>query len=481
MPNAAPALRPATLALHAGQSPDPATNARAVPIYQTTSYVFNSADHAASLFALQGVRQHLHENHEPDHRRAREAPGRHRRRRGRTRARVRPVGHHSPSVLNIARPGRTSSRPATSTAAPITSSTTRCQMGIEVKFVDSSDPANVAAAIDSNTRLVYMESVGNPKNNVDDFEAIAKVAHKEGLPFVVDNTVSPFVFRPFDHGADIVYSLTKFIGGHGTSIGGAIVDSGSSTGTTGKFPEFTEPDPSTTASFSGSRSACTTRPSRRRRVHPQGPRAAASRHRLVPVALQRLPPSPGPGDTSRADAAALRERAGGRQVAREGPERDVGQLPGPAQPSRPQARQEVPPPAAREPSLASASRADWKRAETDQRGEALQPPRQHRRCQEPDHSSRVDDPSAADGGGAGGRGVTPDYIRLSIGIEDIDDIIADLDQAIKASASRRRPRRATRAEARASGRRRSILRRASTLAAAGASTRHRGVRDPTAT
>jgi O-acetylhomoserine (thiol)-lyase len=112
--------------------------------------------------------------------------------------------------------------------------------------VDTSDPENVRRAIDVNTRLVYTESVGNPKNNVDDFEAIGKVTREAGIPFIVDNTVTtPYLFKPLEHGADIVvYSLTKFIGGHGTSIGGAVVDGGAFPWNNGKFPEFTEPDPS---------------------------------------------------------------------------------------------------------------------------------------------------------------------------------------------------------------------------------------------
>ena len=112
-------------------------------------------------------------------------------------------------------------------------------------FVDSADPRNFAKAIDKNTRLVYLESIGNPKNNVSDFAAIADIAHKNGIPLVVDNTVSPMIFQPLQHGADVVvYSLTKFIGGHGTSIGGAIVDSGRFNWASGKFPELSEPDPS---------------------------------------------------------------------------------------------------------------------------------------------------------------------------------------------------------------------------------------------
>jgi len=120
------------------------------------------------------------------------------------------------------------------------------RMGITVKFVDSSKPENVAKAIDEKTKAVFTESIGNPKNNVDDFEAIAQIAHDNGLPFIVDNTVTtPILFKPFEHGADIVcYSLTKFIGGHGTSIGGAVVDSGKFDWSSGRFDEYTTPDPS---------------------------------------------------------------------------------------------------------------------------------------------------------------------------------------------------------------------------------------------
>jgi O-acetylhomoserine (thiol)-lyase len=120
------------------------------------------------------------------------------------------------------------------------------RMGITVKFVDSSEPQNFATAIDDQTKAVYLETIGNPQNNVDDFEAIAAIAHEHKIPVIVDNTVAtPVLFKPFEHGADIVcYSLTKFIGGHGTSIGGAVVDSGRFDWSSGRFPEFTSPDPS---------------------------------------------------------------------------------------------------------------------------------------------------------------------------------------------------------------------------------------------
>ncbi len=240
-----PQYRPATLALHGGQQPDPATNARAVPIYQTTSYVFNSAEHAANLFALKEFGNIYTRIMNPttdvlEKRLAALDGG--------VGALALSSGQAASTlaVLNITKAGQ--NIVSTSYLYGGTYQLfhyTLPKMGIEVRFVDSSDPANVEKAIDDKTRLVYTESIGNPKNNVDDFEGIAKVAHKHGIPFVVDNTVAPYIFRPFDHGADIiVYSMTKFIGGHGTSIGGAIVDSGKFNWNNGKFPEFTEPDPS---------------------------------------------------------------------------------------------------------------------------------------------------------------------------------------------------------------------------------------------
>ncbi|HEY3380561.1 MAG TPA: O-acetylhomoserine aminocarboxypropyltransferase/cysteine synthase family protein [Vicinamibacterales bacterium] len=237
--------RPSTLAIHAGHTPDAASHARAVPIYQTTSYVFESAEQAASLFALKEFGNIYTRITNPttavlEERLARLDGG---------------VGALAVSsgqaaitvaVLNIARAGDN----IVSTSALYGGTYnlfkhTFARLGIETRFVDSSDASAFARAIDGRTRLVYTESIGNPKNNVDDFEAIAKIAHDHAVPFIVDNTVSPMIFRPFDHGADIVvYSLTKFIGGHGTSIGGAIVDSGRFDWANGKFPEFTAPDPS---------------------------------------------------------------------------------------------------------------------------------------------------------------------------------------------------------------------------------------------
>lgn len=236
----------ATLALHAGQSPDSATLSRAVPIYQTSSYVFKSSEHAANLFALKEFGNIYTRLMNPTtdvlEKRLAELDGG-----------VGALGVASGqaaityAVLNITQAGQ--NIVSTSYLYGGTYNLfhyTFPKLGINVKFVDSSDPENVRRAIDENTRLVYMESVGNPKNNVDDFEEIGKIARGAGIPFIVDNTVTtPYLFKPLDNGADIVvYSLTKFIGGHGTSIGGAIVDGGKFPWNNGKFPEMTEPDPS---------------------------------------------------------------------------------------------------------------------------------------------------------------------------------------------------------------------------------------------
>jgi O-acetylhomoserine (thiol)-lyase len=235
-----------TKALHAGQVPDPTTNARVVPIYQTSSYVFNSSEHAANLFALKEMGNIYTRLMNPttdvlEKRLAAMDGG------------VGALALASGSsaialaILNLAKAG--DNIVSTSFLYGGTYNLfhhTLARMGIGVKFVDSTDPANIAAAIDENTKAVFTESIGNPKNNVDDFTAIAKVAHDHGLPFIVDNTVTtPALFRPIEHGADIVcYSLTKFIGGHGTSIGGAVIDSGNFDWSSGRFPEYTTPDPS---------------------------------------------------------------------------------------------------------------------------------------------------------------------------------------------------------------------------------------------
>ncbi len=234
-----------TIALHGGQKADSTTLSRAVPIYQTSSYVFRDSEHAANLFALKEpgniYTRIMNPTTDVFEQRLAQLDGG-----------VGALGVASGqaattlSLLNIARAG---DEIVTSTSLYGGTYTlfkyTLAKLGITVHFVDPRDPESFRKAINDKTRAVFLESIGNPKLDVPDFEAIAKVAHEEALPVIIDNTVSPVIFKPFDHGADIiVYSATKFIGGHGTSIGGAIVDSGNFDWTSGRFAEFTEPDPS---------------------------------------------------------------------------------------------------------------------------------------------------------------------------------------------------------------------------------------------
>jgi len=237
--------RPGTLALHAGQSPDPATGARAVPIYQTTSYVFRDTEHAANLFSLKEPGNIYTRLMNPttdvfEQRMAAIEGG--------TGAVAVASGMAaiSNALLAITRPGD-----EIVAADNLYGGTyelfnyTFPKLGRRVVFVDSTDPEAFRSAITEKTRAIYAESIGNPKLDVPDFAAIAAIAHGAGVPFVVDNTAAVGLVRPIDHGADIVVlSATKFVGGHGTSIGGVIVDSGNFAWDNGKFPGFTEPDPS---------------------------------------------------------------------------------------------------------------------------------------------------------------------------------------------------------------------------------------------
>lgn len=236
-----------TLQVHAGQSVDPATGARAVPIYQTTSYVFNSTEHAANLFALKESGNIYTRIMNPttdvfEQRMAALEGG------------VGALAVSSGSaaityaILNIAGSGDEIVSASTLYGGTYNLfSTTLPKLGIKTVFVDPDDPENFRKAINEKTKAVYIETVGNPGINLIDIEAVAKIAHENGLPLIVDNTFgTPYLIRPIEFGADIVvHSATKFIGGHGTSIGGVIVDSGKfNWAESGRFPGFTEPDPS---------------------------------------------------------------------------------------------------------------------------------------------------------------------------------------------------------------------------------------------
>lgn len=236
-----------TLQIHAGQEPAPGTNARAVPIYQTTSYTFDDAAHGARLFALEEF--------------------------GNIYTRImNPTTDVFEQRIAALEGGVAAVATASGQAAQLTAITTLAsagdnlvstsylyggtynqfkvaleRLGIEVRFVSGDDPAEFADRIDDRTKALYLETIGNPRFNVPDLPAFADVAHEAGIPLVVDNTfgAAGYLARPIDHGADIVVaSATKWIGGHGTSIGGIIVDSGNFDWRNGKFPGFTEPSPS---------------------------------------------------------------------------------------------------------------------------------------------------------------------------------------------------------------------------------------------
>ncbi len=234
-----------TLALHGGQDPDPTTGARAVPIYQTTSYQFKSTEHAANLFALKEfgniyTRIMNPTNDVLEKRMALLDGG---------------VGALAVSsgqaattlaILNIAQAGDD-----IVSADNLYGGTynlfhyTLPRLGVKVSFAKSNDLAALQKAITPRTKAIYAESIGNPKLDVADLEGLSQLAHRNGIPLILDNTVSPYLLRPIDFGVDIVvYSATKFIGGHGTSIGGLIVDAGKFDWTGGKFLLISEPDPS---------------------------------------------------------------------------------------------------------------------------------------------------------------------------------------------------------------------------------------------
>jgi O-acetylhomoserine (thiol)-lyase len=240
-----PSRNLSTLALHAGQAPDPTTGARAVPIYQTTSFVFKNTEHAANLFALKEFGNIYTRIMNPttdvfEQRMAALEGG--------TGALAVSSGQAATTLalLNITQLGD-----EIVSANNLYGGTyqlfhyTLPKLGREVKFVDSTKPEAFRKAVTPKTRALFAETIGNPKLDVPDFEALADIAHEAGVPLVVDNTIAVGLVRPTDHGADIVVnSATKYIGGHGTSIGGVVVDSGKFKWDNGKFPEFTEPDPS---------------------------------------------------------------------------------------------------------------------------------------------------------------------------------------------------------------------------------------------
>lgn len=262
-----------TQALHAGQEPDPTTLSRAVPVYRTTSYQFKSTEHAANLFGLKELGNIYTRLMNPttdvlEKRLAALEGG------------VGALGLASGtaaifySIINLARAGdRIASANDLYGGTYTQFNNILPDLGINADFFDPTDPDNVKKAITPKTKAVYTETIGNPALNVPDFKAISEVAHDNGLPYIVDATFTPYILKPFDHGADIIdYSLTKWIGGHGTAIGGAIVDSGKfDWATSTKHPLLTEKD----ASYHGVRYA--------HDLGPLTPLAYILRARLVPL------------------------------------------------------------------------------------------------------------------------------------------------------------------------------------------------------
>ncbi len=237
-----------TLCLHAGQIPDAVTGARAAPIYQTTSFVFDSADHAASLFNLQTFGNVYSRISNPTVAALEERVAA---LEGGLAACATASGQAAVtySVLNICRTGDNIISVSTLYGGTYNLfAHTLPQYGIEVRFADPDDPGAVARLTDDKTRLVFAETIGNPKLNVVDLRAWSDAAHAQGVPLIVDNTApTPIHCRVFDHGADVsVHSATKYIGGHGTSIGGIVVDSGRFdwTAQSERFQGLTKPDPS---------------------------------------------------------------------------------------------------------------------------------------------------------------------------------------------------------------------------------------------
>ena len=235
-----------TISLHGGQHPDSETNSRAVPIYQTSSFVFNDTDHAANLFSLKEPGNIYTRIMNPtsdvfEQRIALLEGG--------VSALATASGQAAITyaVLNIAQSGDEIVASSSLYGGTYTLfAYTFAKLGIKVHFVDVDKPEEFRSKITPRTKALYTETIGNPQINVADLEAIANIAHENGIPLIVDNTfASPYLCRPIEHGVDIVvHSATKFIGGHGTSIGGVIVDSGKFDWNNGKFPELSQPDPS---------------------------------------------------------------------------------------------------------------------------------------------------------------------------------------------------------------------------------------------
>ncbi len=380
-----------TLAIHAGQRPDPTTGARAMPIYQTTSYVFEDTDHAAELFALQRFGNIYTRIMNPTTAAFEE----------RVAALEQGVGGLATAsgqaaqfiaLATLLGPG---DQIVTSSALYGGTYTqfdiTLRRWGVDVVFVDPSDPENFRRAITPRTRVLYGETIGNPRISVLDIAAVAEIAHEAGVPLMIDNTfATPYLCRPLEHGADIVvHSATKFIGGHGTAIGGVIVESGRFPWDNGKFPGMTEPSPG----YHGIRFYETfgeygyLMKARVENLRDLGPALSPFNSFLFLQGLETLPVRMERHTRNAEAVAAFLERSSRRQL---------GELPDATGQSVPRSGRSV---------LASWRRRDLHiRCEGGPRGRGAVhrraapdlPPGERRRCQDADHSPRQHHPPTVD-------------------------------------------------------------------------------------
>ena len=434
-----------TLQVHAGQEPAPGTNARAVPIYQTTSYTFDDAAHGARLFALAGVREHLHADHEPDHRRLREAHRRARGRRRRAGDRRRPggavPGHHHD------RRGRRQHRlhqlPLRRHLQPVQGHAAAARHRRRSSSTATS-PRTSPGRSTTSTKALYVETIGNPRFNVPDFEALAQGrARRTAFPWSSTTPSAPrgYLCRPIDHGADIVVaSATKWIGGHGTSIGGVIVDAGTLRLGQRQVPACSPSRrPATTASTSGRPSARTARSATSPSSSAPASRACATSARaLSPV--QRVPVPAGARDAvaPRRSATTTTPLALARWLER-APGGRLGELPRPRRRTRRTS--------ARRSTCATASARVLTFGIQGGREAGRQVHRQRRSSPATSptsatprrwSSTRPRPPtSSSPKPSRRARGVTPDLVRVSVGIEHIDDIKADFEQAFAAATGKK--------------------------------------------
>jgi O-acetylhomoserine (thiol)-lyase len=423
-------LKLESLALHGGQEPDPSTGSRAVPIYQTTSYQFRDTDHAASLFALAEFGNIYTRLMNPttdvfEKRITALESG--------VGALAVASGQSAItlSILNIAQAGdEIVSLDNLYGGTYNLFHYTFPKLGLKVKFVKSSDLDALRKAISPRTKAVYAESIGNPKLDVADLEEIAKVAHDNGIPFILDNTVTPYLLRPFDHGVDIiVYSATKFIGGHGTSVGGVIVDSGKFDWTNGKFPLINDPDPS----YHGTRFVEALKPigniayiikARVSLIRDLGPALSPFNSFLFLQGLETLHLRlPRHSENALAVARHLEQHNGVAWVMYPGLE---------SSPEKARVKKYLPKGAgaiigfgikggveAGKKFINSLQLVSHLANVGDAKSLAIHPASTTHQQLSPEEQLST--------------GVTPDFIRLSIGIEHIDDIIADIDQALAAA------------------------------------------------